>query len=170
MIRCETPNDRAAIREVLIAAFERPAEADLVEALRASANFDPRLSLVCDDHRNEDNGNVVGHILFTPITVGDAPALALAPLAVLPEHQRRGHGSALVEAGLAAARTLGHGIVVVLGHPEFYSRFGFVPARQHKIVAPFEAPDEAFRVCESLPGTLHGVSGLVQYPAAFLAV
>ena len=161
-IRPEKPEDRAAIYAVVLAAFGRPEEAQLVDALRDGGHFDPRLSLVC-----QRDGQIIGHILLSRITIGSAPALALAPLAVTPTYQRQGYGSALLEAALQAARELGHQAVVVLGHPDFYPRFGFVPAADRGITAPFEVPREAFLVRELLPGALEGVSGIVTYPAPF---
>ena len=161
-IRPETPDDRAAIYAVLLAAFGRPEEAKLVDALRDGGHFDPRLSLVC-----QRGGQIVGHILLSRITIGPTPALALAPLAVTPTYQRHGYGSALVEAGLQAAQELAHRAVVVLGHPDFYPRFGFVPATDRGITAPFDVPREAFLVRELLPGALEGISGVVTYPAPF---
>jgi putative acetyltransferase len=165
-IRAERPRDHTAVYEVNKLAFGQPAEAELVEGLRRSTAFIPELSLVaCDGER------VVGHILFTRITIESpgrsTPALALAPMAVLPTHQRRGIGSMLVREGLDHCRRLGHGIVVLLGHAEYYPRFGFTLARPLGIVAPFPVPDEAFMVLELTPGALEGVDGTVRYPAEF---
>jgi putative acetyltransferase len=169
-IRPERPADQAAIRSVNEAAFGGPAEGALVDALRVTSAFIPELSLVADD----DTAGVVGHILFTRLRVveGDVsrPALALAPMAVAPPRQRRGVGSALVRRGLAEAERLGHGLVIVLGHPDYYPRFGFRPARAFGIRSPFEAPDEAFLVLELRPGVLDGVRGVVEYPPEFLTV
>jgi putative acetyltransferase len=165
LIRAEEAADYAGIREVNLLAFGQPTEADLVEALRREPRFCPELSLVA-----VQNDAVVGHILFSPIQVGKSAALALAPMAVRPELQRQGIGSELVRAGLGTCARLGHQVVVVVGHPEFYPRFGFVPARPHGIEAPFPVPDEAFMVREISPGGLAGVSGMVIYPAPFSAV
>lgn len=101
---------------------------------------------------------------------GDVPALALAPMAVLPECQGQGIGSELVRAGLTAARRAGHRIVVVVGHAEYYPRFGFVTAGRSGLRSPFPAPDEAFMVMTLTPGSLEGISGVVRYPAAFDAI
>ncbi|MBS0347356.1 MAG: N-acetyltransferase [Proteobacteria bacterium] len=165
-IRNETPADEAAVREVNLAAFESPAEADLVEALRGHTF--PYVSLVADD-----KGIVAGHILFTPVHLPGHPRarlMALAPMAVRPEYQRSGVGSALVIEGLRQAREAGAGAVVVLGHPAYYPRFGFVPASRHGIGCSYQVPDEAYLVVELQPGHLDGLSGTVQYHAAFDAV
>lgn len=166
-IRPERAADRAAIRELNDAAFGQTSEGELVDALRRGSTFIPELSLVAADSA----GAIIGHILLTRISVGDGatvhPALALAPMAVLPAHQRRGVGSALVGRGLADARELGHSVVIVLGHSDYYPRFGFRPAARFGIRSPFEAPDEAFMVLSLRPGALDSVSGLVEYPPEF---
>ena len=171
--RPETAADHDAIENVVRSAFGRQSEARLVAALRALADFDPELSLVA-----VAGGTVVGHILFTPVSVlraGESPvaALALAPLAVLPGLQRRGIGSVLVRDGLQACRQRGHELVIVVGHPSYYPRFGFVPARARGLEVPFAVRDEAFMLCElggkSASARPH-VRGMVQYPAPFLAV
>lgn len=114
---------------------------------------------------------MVGHILFTKVAVRGASqihdALALAPMAVVPHCQKQGVGSALVRRGLEAARELGHSVVIVVGHPDYYPRFGFVPAQPLGILAPFEAPSEAFMVLGLHPNALLGVHGTVEYPPAF---
>jgi putative acetyltransferase len=161
--RPETPDDIATIHAVNVAAFSTAAEADLVDALRA----DPQawidgLSIVTE---NED-GEIVGHALLTRCRVGDAPALALAPCAVLPNYQGRGVGSAAIRAGLDTARHLGENLVVVLGHADYYPRFGFAPASGFGVHAPFEVPDEAFLVL-TLDAGRPTPTGVVQYPAAF---
>ena len=168
-IRPERPVDHSAIYEVNRLAFGRENEARLVDALRLSDGFLPELSLVACSA-----DVIIGHILFTRITIDSpnrsAPALALAPMAVLPAHRRQGIGSMLVREGLEQCRRLGHGIVVVLGHAEYYPRFGFVPARPRRILAPFPAPDEVFMVLELTTGALQGVAGTVHYPPEFDAV
>jgi len=165
-IRPETPEDHAAIREVNLLAFGQEDEARLVENLRRSADFVPQLSLVAID-----TGQVVGHILFSVVAIetkeGAVPALALAPMAVRPELQNQGIGSELARDGLERCRSLGHRIVVVVGHPTYYPRFGFSPARARGLEAPFPVPDEAFLALELVPGALDGVAGVVRYPAAF---
>ncbi|MBM7775397.1 putative N-acetyltransferase YhbS [Actinokineospora baliensis] len=159
--RPETPDDAAAIHAVNAAAFPTVAEADLVDALRA----DPRawidgLSTVAAD------GEVVGHALLTRCWVGGHPALALAPCAVRPDRQRQGVGDAVIRFGLAAARDRGENLVVVLGHAEYYPRFGFTPASGFGVLAPFDVPDEAFMAL-ALDPARPVPTGLVEYPAAF---
>jgi putative acetyltransferase len=165
-IHPETAEDYAAIREVNALAFGREVEAVLVEALRESPDFIPELSLVA-----VEAGRLVGHILFSPLVIetkdGPVPALTLAPLAVRPELQNQGIGSELVRDGLERCRSLGHRIVVVVGHPAYYPRFGFSPAGARGLEAPFPVPDEAFMVLELVSGALEGVAGIVKYPPPF---
>ncbi len=162
----ERREDITAISRLHRLAFRGEGEPALVDALRGSAAWVPELSLVAmaDDR-------IVGHILFSRIAIvsdaDEVPALALAPMAVLPEYQGRGIGSALVRHGLSACSLLGHGIVLVLGHADYYPRFGFVPARPHGIVPPFTVGDPYFMVRELIPGALEGVSGRVRYSAPF---
>jgi putative acetyltransferase len=168
-IRPETPADVAGVHEVNRRAFERPNEASLVDAIRASDAFLPDLSLVADD-----GGRVVGHVLFSRIGIrsdaGVLPALALAPVAVQPERQREGIGTQLIRRGLADAQRRGERIVIVVGHPEYYPRFGFVPARAHGLESPFPVPDGVFLVRELTPGALAGIRGTVEYPPPFESV
>ena len=171
--RPEQPADEAGITEVLNRAFGQPAEAELVAKIRASDGFDNALSLVAvtiddDDHPE----SIVGYILHSPVHIerddgGRVPALSLAPMAVLPEHQNQGIGSQLVRVGLDAARTAGHRIVIVLGHEEYYPRFGFERASTFGLRPPFDAPDAAFMALALQPGALTDVSGTVRYPPAF---
>ena len=165
-IRPETQVDHAAIDEVNRVAFGRENEARLVENLRKSPNFIPELSLVA-----VKDVSVVGHLLFSPIAIqmgnSNLPALALAPVAVRPEHQNEGVGSELVRHGLNQCRDLGNKVIVVVGHPEYYPRFGFSSARAKGLEAPFPVPDEAFMVLELVPGALDGIKGVVNYPPAF---
>jgi putative acetyltransferase len=161
----ETPADHDSVAAVHRAAFGGETESRLVDTLRRAPDFIPGLSVVA-----ETDGAVVGHILFSPIMIRGAPnwpALALAPMAVLPGRQRRGVGSALVRFGLDAARRLGHDRVIVVGHAEYYPRFGFRPASAFGILAPFDVPDDAFMVLELRPGALDDCSGRVCYPPAF---
>ena len=164
VVRLEAPADRGAVFYVNECAFGRPAEALLVDRLRASA--DPVFSFVA-----EEAGQVVGHILFSPVEVasegGAFPALGLAPMAVLPARQRRGIGSRLVRAGLRACRDAGRPVVFVLGHPGYYPRFGFTPAHAKGITCTYDVPPDAFMVAELVPGALAGRTGTVHYHPAF---
>jgi putative acetyltransferase len=165
-IRPETAEDYAAIREVTLLAFGQEVEAQLVEDLRRLSDFIPDLSLVAV--RGEQ---VVGHILFSPMAIetekGAVPALSLAPVSVRPECQNQGVGSQLVREGLKRCRSLGHEVVVVVGHPAYYPRFGFSSARAKRLEAPFEVPDEAFLVLELAPGALAGIAGVIKYPPPY---
>lgn len=167
IIRAETLRDIPDVRRVNELAFGRPAEADLVDALRETAH--PIISLVA-----ELDDQVVGHILFSPVTIESEDesleALGLAPVAVLPDYQNRGIGAALIRSGLAECRCIGHEIVIVLGHPSYYPRFGFVTASTVGIRCEFEVPAEAFMVAELTPGALQGRHGVVHYPPEFQGV
>jgi putative acetyltransferase len=171
-IRPEIPSDRDAIFQVNAQAFGRDEEARLVDSLRQSSAFIPALSLVAGLPGHAPQ--IVGHILFTRMSVKDADrshdALALAPLAVMPAHQKRGIGSALVRHGLAESTRLGHRIVIVLGHPDYYPKFGFLPASRFGIRAPFEARPEAFMALELQAGALRHVHGEAEYAPEFMAV
>lgn len=163
LIRTENEKDRDAVFAVNVSVFETPAEATLVDVLREHAQ--PVVSLVA-----EDNGNVVGHIMFSPVVLSGNPDLkvmGLAPLAVSPEHQRKGIGSALVRAGLEQCRQLDFVAVVVLGHPEYYPRFGFSPSSRFGIDSEYEVPEEVFMAMELKPEALSGKTGRVKYHAAF---
>ena len=162
-IRNETSDDISAIREVNERAFGGAAEARLVDMLRA-ANM-AGISLVA-----LQEGHVVGHILFSPITVAHAPedfrGVGLAPTSVLPEFQNKGIGSALVRDGLEAGKRAGYDAVVVLGHPKSYPRFGFTQAKHHGLENEYDAVD-AFMVTELRTGTMPTIRGLVKYAPEF---
>ncbi|MFI5261187.1 MAG: GNAT family N-acetyltransferase [Candidatus Limnocylindrales bacterium] len=164
-MRREDPADRAAIRGVLKAAFPTSAEADLVEAIRVSGGYVPGYALVA-----ELAGAVVGHILLSTVTLvtggGLVPVPELAPMAVQPAHQRQGIGSALVIAALDAAEASDEPLVLVLGHPWFYPRFGFRPASRFGIRAPRPVPDAVFMV-KPLTTYRRELSGPVVLPPAF---
>jgi len=166
LIRAEEENDRATVYALHASAFATAAEADLVNALREQAR--PLVSLVA-----EDNGTVVGHILFSPVSLSGRSGLSLmglAPMAVAPQRQRQGFGSALVRAGLDQCKQLGAGAVVVLGHPDYYPRFGFVPSTHFNIGCEYDVPEEAFMAVELQLGYLRGMSGTVKYHPAFSSV
>jgi len=163
LVRAEEQRDHAAVHSVNVAAFGRSAEAHLVDVLREQAR--PYVSLVA-----EDNGMVVGHIMFSPVSLSSHPALSimgLGPMAINPAHQRRGIGSALVRAGLAQSQELGFGAVVVLGRPGFYPRFGFSTSDHFDIDCEYEVPADTFMVVELKPDFLRGVSGTIKYHSAF---
>lgn len=165
LIRAEEKKDLASMHAVNVSAFETPAEADLVDRLRDQAQ--PIVSLVAEDE--EDNA-IVGHIMFSPVTLRGYPELkimGLGPMAVLPRHQGQGIGSALVQTGLKQCRQIGFGAVVVLGHPEYYPRFGFVPSTRFGIGCEYDVPEEVFMALELDDGYLDGASGKVEYHAAF---
>jgi putative acetyltransferase len=173
-IRLERPGDEVGVFETNELAFGTPLEADLVDTLRAAAQaeafalHESYLSLVATiDER------VVGHILFTPITIAppvDRRIAGLAPMAVRPEHQRMGVGGKLIRAGLEECRRSEYSAVVVLGHPEYYPKFGFVPAHTFGLTCEFPSPPEAFMAIELESGALQGVSGLVRYLPPFAEV
>ncbi|WP_367047752.1 N-acetyltransferase [Streptomyces sp. Je 1-332] len=160
--RAETSADIPAIRAVVVAAFDTPAEADLVDALRADPAWIDGLSVVTADQ----DGKIVGHALLTRCRIGDTPALCLAPVAVLPEYQKTGAGSAAIRAALDVARDRGERFVTVLGHPAYYPRFGFTRASAYGIGISIEVPDEAMMALALDAG--HPLpSGMVRYAAPF---
>ncbi len=163
LIRSENSDDRDAVYAVNVSAFETSAEAKLVDALRLEAR--PIVSLVA-----EEDGEVVGHIMFSPVTLSENPtleAMGLAPMAVVPKQQRKGIGTLLVRAGLERCKQLGFAGVVVLGHPDFYLRFGFAPASKCCINSEYDVPDDLFMAVALQPGALDGRTGTVRYHPAF---
>jgi putative acetyltransferase len=164
-VRGETPADHAGIRELNERAFGRPAEARLVDSLRAAHRAVVSLVAI-------DQNRIVGHILFSPVTISEAPetfrAVGLAPMSVLPEFQKRGIGSRLVRDGLDACRRQGCDAVVVLGHTKYYPRFGFVNAKECGLDNEYNA-DQAFMVTELREGALRKISGVVKYAREFEA-
>jgi putative acetyltransferase len=163
IVRRELPADAAAIRTVHRAAFETPAEASLVAALRADDGWLPALSLVADDD------GVVGHVVCTRGTIAGAPALGLGPLGVVPARQRTGVGSALMHAILDAADALDEPIVVLLGHTDYYPRFGFVAAASLGITAPDPAWGAHFQA-RPLTAYTTSLTGEFRYAAPFDAL
>lgn len=160
-IRAETQKDRKAVSKVLEHAFDGPDEAGLVERLRP---LDERfISMVA-----EQEAKVVAHILFSPVTVGTNKAIALGPVAVLPNYQRQGIGSQLIHAGLDSCRTKGERAVFVLGHPTYYPRFGFELAAPKGLFFMPPDTDAAFFVLDLVPGASQAMAGKVNYPAAFM--
>ncbi|MNX35438.1 hypothetical protein D3C86_657040 [compost metagenome] len=167
LIREETSDDREVIRAVNRLAFGGDTEGELIDRLRADG--DVLLSLVA-----QVDGEVVGHILFSKLKSetrgGTIKAAALAPMAVTPEFQGRGIGTSLVERGLALCRERGYTAVVVLGHPDYYPRFGFSAQKGQALDSPYSEAGEAYMALELVPGALVGVSGSVRYPEAFAAL
>ena len=158
-IRSEVASDVAAIHAVHVAAFPTDAEARLVDALREAGRLS--VSLVA-----EEDGLVIGHITFSPVTTGDTPGgLGLAPVAVHPDAQRRGVGGMLILDGLKAAARTGAAFVVVLGHAAYYPRFGFRRADELGLSNEYGAGAE-FMAMELVPGSL-AAGGLVQYAPEF---
>lgn len=164
-IRSESPTDIPAIYALHAASFPTSAEAELVDALRESGRL--QVSLVADD-----DGQVVGHVAFSPVTVhqdDSAAGAGLGPIAVQWAHRRRGVAAALIEEGLRRCRSTGVGWVVVLGDPKYYTRFGFRPAREFRLTDEFGGGD-AFMVLELTPGAVPRDVGLVMYAPEFAAV
>ena len=166
IIRQGLPGEEPIVEEVIRQAFGDESVPKLVNAIRASGGFIPELSLVA-----ELNGTIAGHILFSTVTIrtetGDKPALTLSPVAVLPEFQNQGIGSALIERGLKRACELGHALVLVVGHPWYYPRFGFKPAGPLGINYPKRIRQEVFMVYELVPGAIARTQGTLIYPPAF---
>ena len=165
VIRAETAGDQSAIRALHLTVFQATLEADLVDALRSAA--DPFLSFVAA----LDNV-IVGHILFTPATIeakdGAAhSAIALAPMAVRPDKHGSGIGTEMIEKGLAACRQAGYRVAIVLGHRDYYPRFGFEKASVHGIRSEYEVPDEIFMVMALEDGALDGCQGVARYHPVF---
>jgi len=163
-IREETPADHAPILEVNRQAFGGDAEANLVDRLQNSGAVVVSLVAAADEQ-------IVGHILFSDLTIetehGITPAVSLAPMAVLPQFQGRGIGSALVRRGLELCRERGRSIVIVLGHPEYCPRFGFSTELAKPLHSPYSGAGAAWMALELVPGALDGVRGTVRYPEAF---
>ncbi|MBE9009277.1 N-acetyltransferase [Pseudanabaenaceae cyanobacterium LEGE 13415] len=160
-VRAEKPEDIEAARKVSVAAFGRSSEATSVDRLR---NIPSTLSLVA-----VVSDQIVGHLFFSPVTIDNSSLfiLGLAPIAVLPDYQRQGIGSLLIQQGLKECDRLGCKAVVVLGSPKYYSRFGFITAKTKGLKCEYTVPDEAFMVLELESGALEGCTGLVKYRSEF---
>ena len=163
-IRPEIPEDQASIHYVNQEAFGRNQEADLVDKLRKQGVL--TISLV-----TVQETAIVGHIAFSPVEIASEKssfgALTLAPIAALPVHQNKGIGSKLLTVGLQECLRLGHEIIVVVGHPNYYPRFGFVLANPKGIECEFEVPDEAWMIKELKQGALAGRQGKVRFQPEF---
>ncbi len=168
VVRAETPEDVRAIDVVNLSAFEGEAEAQLVSALRETVEFNRELSLVA-----ELNGRIVGHVLLTrvPLRSGgnEKIVLALGPMSVVPSQSHRGIGSELIQTAIRLARDKGYGAIVVLGHPDYYLRFGFSPADRWQITCNLPAPEDALTAMELVNDNL-GSGGHVEYPHPFKAL
>lgn len=167
VIREENNKDFNEVYEVIKSAFMNAEYTDnnehnLVNKLRDSEAFVKGLSLVA-----EDNDKIVGHIMLTKINIGNNESLALAPLSVLPNYQKSGIGSKLIIESHKRAKELGYNSVVVLGHSDYYPRFGYEPASKWGIKAPFEVQDENFMAIELVKDGLKDVSGTVNYAKEF---
>ena len=164
-VRPEQPDDIAAVRAINEAAFGDTAEATIVDSLRNACP--DAVSLVA-----VENDRILGHIFFSPAFVSGehevTHGMGLAPMAVLPERQRQGIGSMLVQAGIDAMRERNCPFIIVLGHPEYYPRFGFVPASRHGLSCQWDGvPDEAFMVLILDDPAMAGVSGTARYRDEF---
>jgi predicted N-acetyltransferase YhbS len=171
-IRQEQVDDYELVESVVKFAFAHAEYSDkqehkLISRIRRSNTFISELSLVATDQDN----HILGHILLSKIQISNddqiIESLALAPVSVLPEYQNKGIGRLLITEGLKKAKELGHHSVIVLGHPEYYPKFGFKKASLWGIQAPFEVPDEVFMALELSDNALHKVSGIVEYPGVF---
>jgi putative acetyltransferase len=164
-IRQEQEGDIEEVRKLNEMAFDGPAEARVVDKLRQ----------ICDDCLSMvavEDDKIVGHIMFSPATIENGKnvirGMGLAPIAVLPNRQRKGIGSALIERGLALLREKGYPFVIVLGHPDYYPRFGFLPASQYNLRSQWEGiPDEAFMILIFDNKSLEGVQGVARYRDEF---
>jgi len=163
-IREESPDDVAAVREVNRRAFGQEQESNIVDALRT--NGGALLSLVAIV-----NGRVVGHIIYSPLAVAEnVNGVALGPMAVVPEYQRQGIGTKLIETGNRKIKDAGYPFIIVVGHAEYYPRFGFRPAREHGIRCEWDVSDEVFMVLVFDEAKMQGVSGLAKYRQEFSTV
>ena len=166
-IREENASEVKEIWELNAKVFETKAEANLVNALRESGCT--YISLVA-----ETEGKIVGHIFFSIVELSGEEnklrIMGLAPMAVLKKYQNKGIGSKLVKAGLEYCKSLGYDAVVVLGHPNYYPKFGFVPSTKYGIKSEYDVPDEVFMVLELVPGSLKNQKGIIKYHKAFDSV
>lgn len=171
-IRQERNGELITVCKLIETAFVGMQESDhqehhLVYRLHQSDTFIPELSLVAET----DKGKMVGYILLTKVNIisenGVTNSLAVAPLAVLPEYQNNGIGGMLLREAHGRAAALGYGTAVLLGHKDYYPRFGYCEAAAHGIKFPFDVPSEYCQVIELIPGALKCVNGMVHYPAIF---
>ena len=174
LVRPERPNDMSVVRELNDQAFGRPDEGRLVDAVRQ--RNEPTISLVAVDGNDAAaaDSRVIGHLLFSQVTIesptATVTAIGLGPIAVRPDRQRSGVGIELIRHGLERCREAGYTIVVVLGHPSYYPRFGFSWARIRGIHWEHEVPGDPFMVMELKPGALEGVTGTARYLPEFMSM
>ena len=162
-IREERPDDVAAVRDLNRRAFGQDQESNIVDALRANGAALLSLVATVDDR-------VVGHIMYSPLSVGDVNGAALGPMAVIPERQRQGIGSKLVEAGNRKLKDAGCPFIIVVGHADYYPRFGFTPASEHGIKCEWDVPNDVFMLLFLDEAKMQGVSGLARYRHEFSSV
>ena len=163
-IREERPDDVAAVRDLNRRAFGQDQESNIVDALRA--NGAALLSLVATV-----NDRVVGHIMYSPLSIGgNVKGAALGPMGVLPEYQRQGIGGKLIEAGNRKLKDADCPFIIVVGHADYYARFGFRPAREHGIKCQWDVPDDVFMLLILDQAEMEGVSGLAKYRDEFSSV
>lgn len=171
IIRTETTADYSKVFQVNYEAFRnREDEPKLVEKIRESKQFIPELSLVA-----EENNEILGHLLLSKAEVINKnishEVIVLAPIAVKPEFQNKGIGSQLIQEGLRRCRDLEYGIVLLIGHPTYYPRFGLKPARRYGLeLKQFNVSDEVFMVCELIDGKLDRIKGELRYPDTFFKI
>ncbi|MBS4192861.1 N-acetyltransferase [Bacillus sp. FJAT-49705] len=173
IIRKEQESDYDSTEKVVKTAFASADHSDqnehkLVLRIRLSNVFIPELSLVA---AGKDNDEILGHILLSKVLIGNGNkktgSLALAPISVLPDYQNKGIGKSLIQGALQKAKELGFQSVIVLGHPEYYPKFGFRKSSLWQIKAPFDVPEEALMAIELQKGSLDNASGVVEYPSVF---
>jgi putative acetyltransferase len=162
-IREERPDDVATVRDLNKRAFGQDQEANIVDSLRANGAALLSLVATVDDR-------VVGHIMYSPLSVGDVNGAALGPMAVIPEHQRQGIGSKLVEAGNRKLKDAGCPFIIVVGHADYYPRFGFTPASEHGIKCEWDVPNDVFMLLFLDEAKMRGISGLARYRHEFSSV
>lgn len=168
LIRSERPQDYQTIADLHFLAFDRREdEAQLVANVRASDGYIADLSMVA-----EETGQIRGHVLFSKAVIKkdgkEIDVIVLAPIGVHPDHQKTGIGGLLIEEGLYRVREKGYGLVLLIGHPDYYPKFGFEPARPYGLeLTQFNVPDEVFMVCEVQSGSLNQIKGELIYPPAF---
>jgi putative acetyltransferase len=168
IIRTENKYDYIQVHNVNFVAFgNREDEAKLVERIRATQNFISQLSIVAEMHEE-----IVGHLLMSKAEIVEEEnrheVIVLAPIAVKPEYQKQGIGKQLIYEGVNRCKQMGYFIVLLIGHPSYYNKFGFKPARQYGLeLIQFKVPDEVFMVCELKEDELMKVKGELKYPSAF---